>query len=92
MPTTFRPHQPEQTLLLPPDLREWLPEGHLAEQVSDLVDGLDLMAFCAPHEGDGLQAGVFSFSSDSDAVDYHREIRYDPPRNSSIRYLITKRG
>ena len=45
MPTTFRPYQPDQTLLLPPSLREWLPEGHLAEHVSDLVDGLDLSAF-----------------------------------------------
>ncbi len=36
--------------MLPPDLREWLPEGHLAEQVSDLVDCLDLTVFYAPHE------------------------------------------
>ena len=53
MPTTFRPYQPKQKLLLPPDLREWLPEGHLAYHVSDLVDGLDLTAFYAPYEGDG---------------------------------------
>ena len=25
-------------LLLPQDLREWVPEGHLAHHVSDLVD------------------------------------------------------
>ena len=30
MSTTFRPYLPEQSLLLPPDVREWLPEGHLA--------------------------------------------------------------
>ena len=53
MSTTFRPHAPEQSLLLPPDVREWLPEGHLAHHVSDLVDGLDLTAFYAPYEGDG---------------------------------------
>lgn len=40
MGTTFRPYQPKQTLLLPPDLREWVPEGHLVHQVSELVDGL----------------------------------------------------
>ena len=45
MPTTFRPYQPEQGLLLAPDIRDWLPEGHLAHHVSDLVDGLDLTAF-----------------------------------------------
>ena len=44
---------PDQSLLLPPDVRAWLPEGHLAHHVSDLVDGLDLTAFYAPYEGDG---------------------------------------
>jgi hypothetical protein len=28
--TRFRSYAPDQLLLLPPDLREWLPEGHLA--------------------------------------------------------------
>ena len=53
MPTTFRPYHARQRLLVPPDLRDWLPEGHLAYHVSDLVDGLDLTAFYAPYEGDG---------------------------------------
>ena len=53
MSTTFRPYEPDQMLLLPADLREWLPEGHLAHHVSDLVDGLDLTAFYRPYEGDG---------------------------------------
>ena len=30
MGTRFRPYQPKQMLLLSPDLREWVPEGHLA--------------------------------------------------------------
>ena len=53
MSTTFRPYVPDQSLLLPPDVREWLPEGHLAHHVSDVVDGLDLTAFYALYEGDG---------------------------------------
>ena len=53
MPTTFRPYEPDQLLLLVPDVRDWLPEGHFAHHVSDLVDGLDLRAFYAPYEGDG---------------------------------------
>ena len=53
MSTTFRPYLPDQMLLLPADLRAWLPEGHLAHHVSDLVDGLDLTAFYAPYAGDG---------------------------------------
>ena len=41
MPTTFRAYQPDQPLLLPPDLQEWVPPGHLAHHVSDVVDALD---------------------------------------------------
>ena len=53
MGTRFRPYQPDQMQLLPQDLREWVPEGHLAHHVSDLVDALDLSAFYAPYEGNG---------------------------------------
>jgi len=44
MAKTFRSYVPEQNLLLPPSLREWLPENHLAYFVSDVVDQLDLSA------------------------------------------------
>jgi transposase len=44
MAKTFRPYSLDQHLLLPPDLRDWLPEGHLALYVSDVVDALDLAA------------------------------------------------
>ena len=50
MAKTYRPYVPEQVLLLPPSLREWLPENHLAFFVSDLVDELDLSAITAPYE------------------------------------------
>ena len=40
--TLFRSYTQDQRLLLPPDLREWLPEGDLALFVSDVVDELDL--------------------------------------------------
>jgi transposase len=53
MPTTFRPYIPEQSLLLPPSPRDWLPEGHLAYFLSDTIDALDLKAFYEPYEGDG---------------------------------------
>ena len=53
MSTTFRRYAPDQSLLLPPDVRAWLPEGHLAHHVSDLVDGLDLTAFYGAYAGDG---------------------------------------
>jgi len=44
MAKTYRPYMPEQDLLLPPSLHDWLPEGHLAYFVSDLIDQLDLSA------------------------------------------------
>jgi transposase len=37
-------------LLLPPSLREWLPENHLAYFVSDVVDQLDLSAIESVYE------------------------------------------
>jgi transposase len=43
----------EQELLLPPSLREWLPEGHLAWFVIDAVAELDLSAFYAAYRADG---------------------------------------
>src|SRR5918999_996767 len=43
----------EQELLLPPSLREWLPEGHLAWFVIDAVAEMDLTAFYAAYREDG---------------------------------------
>jgi transposase len=42
MAKVYRPYFPEQDFLLPPSLREWLPEDHLSYFVSDLIDQLDL--------------------------------------------------
>ena len=43
MPTrTFRPYEPDQLLLLPPSLRDWLPADHLVYFVADVVEELDL--------------------------------------------------
>lgn len=54
MAKTFRPYDLDQQLLLPPDLREWLPAGHLALFISDLVDELDLSAIFSTYEtGEG---------------------------------------
>jgi len=50
MAKTYRPYVPEQDLLLPPSLREWLPEHHLAYFVSDLIDQLDLSAITTVYE------------------------------------------
>jgi transposase len=50
MAKTYRPYVPEQDLLLPPSLREWLPEDHLAFFVSDLIDQLDLSGITSAYE------------------------------------------
>ena len=50
MAKTYRPYVPEQDLLLPPSLRDWLPEDHLAFFVSDLIDQLDLSAITTVYE------------------------------------------
>jgi len=46
----YRSYVPEQDLLLPPSLRDWLPDGHLAYFVSDVVEQLDLSAIHAVYE------------------------------------------
>ena len=50
MAKTYRPYVPEQDLLLPPSLRDWLPENHLAFFVGDLIDQMDLSAITAVYE------------------------------------------
>ena len=50
MPKGYRTYLPEQELLLPPSLREWLPEDHLVYFVSEVIDQLDLSAIHAVYE------------------------------------------
>ena len=52
MSKTYLPYDPDQQLLLPQALREWLPEGHLAYFISDVVDQLDLSEITARYEGE----------------------------------------
>jgi len=44
MAKTFRPYDPDQMLLMPPSLADWVPEDHLARFVRDIVEALDLSA------------------------------------------------
>src|ERR1700734_2569465 len=50
MAKTYRPYLPNQDFLLPPSLRDWLPEDHLVYFVSDLIDELDLSAILTVYE------------------------------------------
>jgi transposase len=53
MPQNFLACDRGQDLLLPPSLREWLPEDHLAWFVIDAVAAMDLAAFYASYRADG---------------------------------------
>src|SRR5215216_3126812 len=50
MPSNYRPYQPEQSFLLPPSPREWLPENHLALFISDVVDEMNVREFEEEYE------------------------------------------
>ncbi len=58
MGTQYRPYEPEQAFLLPPSLRDWLPQDHLAYFISDTIDQLDLSAFHQRYWGDGRRNQV----------------------------------
>ena len=53
MAANYLPYEPEQMLLLPEAIQDWLPEGHLAHFISDTVDTLDLSEFHARYDQDG---------------------------------------
>ena len=50
-PNRFLNYEPGQLLLLPPDLRDWLEEGHLAYFILDVVETLDLSEIYASYDG-----------------------------------------
>jgi transposase len=47
----FRSYNPDQLLLLPPDMSHWLPEDHLVYFVRDVVEQMDLSAVYASYDG-----------------------------------------
>lgn len=53
MTTSYLSYHPQQQMLLPPALEEWLPEGHLAYFISDTIETLDLSMFHARYAGGG---------------------------------------
>jgi transposase len=92
MPREYRRYEPDQTLLLPPSLRDWLPEDHFSFFISDTIDALDLSAFEARYgeEGPGNQAfdprmmlkvlvyayATGTFSSRKIAAKLHEDVAY----------------
>jgi DNA invertase Pin-like site-specific DNA recombinase len=104
MAKTYRPYVPEQDLLLPPRLREWLPEDHLAFFVSDLIDHSDLSAITTVYEDEERGSGISGAKDRRPALDQllaaqladARRRRFDvlicwriDPLGRNLRHLIT---
>jgi transposase len=53
MPQNFLACDRDQDLLLPPNLRDWLPDDHFTWFVLDAVEAMDLAAFYAAYRTDG---------------------------------------
>lgn len=62
MAKRYRPVQRDQGFLLPPDMRDWLPEGHPVWLVIDAVGQMDTSAFHAPRRTGG--AGTAGYDPD----------------------------
>jgi len=59
MPQNFIECDREQELLLPPSLRDWLPDDHLAWFIADAVEEMDLSAFYGAYRADGWGRAAF---------------------------------
>ena len=59
MAISYRPYEPQQEMLLPALLQDWLPRRHLAYFVSDTADALELGAFYARYAGGGARNQPF---------------------------------
>ena len=55
MKVTFAEVDRETLFLLPPSVQDWLPKGHLARFVVDIVEHLDLRSLKASYSGRGSQ-------------------------------------
>jgi transposase len=53
MSNQFKEYNLNQILLLPPNLRDWLPSEHLVYFVSDVVDQLDISDIQNSYGNDG---------------------------------------
>jgi transposase len=51
--TNFRPIDRQTDFLMPPSVDEWLPQGHLARFVVEVIDSRDLSAMSKSHRGSG---------------------------------------
>ncbi len=60
MPVNVRDGDRDQLWLMPPSVADWLPEGHLAWFVLEVVKELDLSEFFATYRTDGRGGATYS--------------------------------
>ncbi len=58
MAYNFLPVERDQSFLLPPSMRDWLPEDHLAFFILDVVEQMDLKPFFLRYRDDGWGASA----------------------------------
>ncbi len=56
--SNFRPIGRQTAYLLPPSVKDWLPEEHLARFVVDVFEQLDLSAMSKAYRGSGRPATI----------------------------------
>ncbi len=59
MARDYRPVLHDQVFLLPPDMRDWLPEDHLVWFVLDVIENLDVSAFEVSRRRGGVGAAGY---------------------------------
>jgi len=52
MGKSFCPFEPNQMLLLPPSIADWLPEGHQLFVLRDFLETIDLTPITSIHGGE----------------------------------------
>src|SRR5918994_6916474 len=87
MPQNFLACDREQELLLPPSLREWLPEDHLAWFVIDSVaaiDGTKVHANASQHATRGYEEIARQILAEADAVDAAEDEQFGERRGDEL--------
>ena len=91
MPQNFIECDREQTFLMPPSLRDWLPSDHLAWFVLETVEQLDLDAFYASYRPDGHGRAAYEPSVMVALLMYSYSTKVIPRAMSSVTAARTSR-
>ena len=74
----------EQSFLMAPDVRDWLPENHLAWFVLAAVEEMDLWPFYAAYRVDGKSRPAAGASSPAAELEGYHTTRGPQPPNPQL--------